>query len=630
MPLGRFSEAEDLAPAFDDPKLAAEARQTCAFILKVEGRAGEARRIIEGGWRDSPNPVASLREIWRLDHQPLDVELSRGELTRAGAKAPDDDRVWLGRANLAVWEGRFDEAARWLERCLRRRPEDPAVWRACLRCARAADDPVAVWRALEHLTTADLEPADLPAVRAWLAFRAGRPDLERPALEERVNLRPEDLTSYDRLAALCANTPDAIRWRDARAEAIRAAGRVRELLEGDDLAVHASELARLAERLGRRFDARCWWTLHARENPRSSEAAALASLDEEGHTSNVPPANLASLLAPYKSSAVAPAAVTRPAEAVEPPRFRDDAAASGLRFVYESGGTPRTPPKMMGGGVALFDYDRDGWLDVYCVQGGAFPSVAGDSLPASGDRLFRNKCDGTFEDATARAGIASVSRGFGYGAAVGDIDRDGHPDLFVTRWRSYALYRNNGDGTFADVTARWGLGGDRDWPTSAAFADLDNDGDLDLYVCHYLKYDPVDPAASSRMPGLSPIAYSPLMYEALPDHLFRNDGGRFVDVSKEAGVADSVGRGLGVVACDLDGDGRVRPVRSQRPDRQCPVPEPGRSPVRRKRPRRRGCRRLDGRLSGRYGRCLRRSRRRWPARSGRHQFLRGILQSVPQ
>ncbi len=270
-----------------------------------------------------------------------------------------------------------------------------------------------------------------------------------------------------------------------------------------------------------------------------------------------PPRIVAELLAAYKRPAASPSAAARPAAPAEPPRFRDDAASTGLRFVYETGGTPRTPPMMMGGGVALLDYDGDGWLDVYCVQGGVFPPAAGPASPAGGDRLFRNKGDGTFDDATASAGLVGNTRGYGYGAAVGDIDRDGHPDLFVTRWRSYALYRNNGNGTFADVTDRWGLGGDRDWPTSAAFADLDNDGDLDLYVCHYLKYNPADPAASSRMAGLSPLAYSPLMYDALPDHLFRNDGGRFVDVSKEAGIADSEGRGLGVVACDLNDDGRV-------------------------------------------------------------------------
>ncbi len=150
-----------------------------------------------------------------------------------------------------------------------------------------------------------------------------------------------------------------------------------------------------------------------------------------------------------------------------------------------------------------------------------------------------------------------MSGGFGHGVAVGDIDNDGHADLFVTRWRSYALYHNKGDGTFEDFTREAGLGGDRDWPTSAALADLDGDGDLDLYVCHYFKWnekenrscvDPSDPAIYRCLP---------LDFEALPDHLFRNDGGRFVDVTREAGIVDINGRGLGVLAADLDDDGRI-------------------------------------------------------------------------
>ena len=94
---------------------------------------------------------------------------------------------------------------------------------------------------------------------------------------------------------------------------------------------------------------------------------------------------------------------------------------------------------------------------------------------------------------TDASGIGGMTQGYGHGVAVGDYDNDGHPDLFVTRWRSYALYRNRGDGRFEDVTQRAGLSGDRDWPTSAAFADLDNDGDLDLYVCHYLAWDAENP-----------------------------------------------------------------------------------------------------------------------------------------
>ncbi len=171
-------------------------------------------------------------------------------------------------------------------------------------------------------------------------------------------------------------------------------------------------------------------------------------------------------------------------------------------------------------------------------------------------------CSGTratacFEDVTEQSRIARLPRGYGHGVTVGDVDNDGRPDLFLTRWQSYALFRNQGDGTFEDITSKAGLGGDRDWPTSAAFADLDGDGDLDLYVCHYLDWDCEHPRACwdkvrSVFAFCGPPEFSPM-----PDHLFRNDGGRFVDVSAEAGIVDRTGQGLGVVANDLDGDGRV-------------------------------------------------------------------------
>src|SRR4029077_18326627 len=140
---------------------------------------------------------------------------------------------------------------------------------------------------------------------------------------------------------------------------------------------------------------------------------------------------------------------------------------------------------------------------------------------------------------------------------VGDIDNDGFADVFVTRWRSYALYRNRGDGTFEDVTVKAGFAGDRDWPTSAAFADLDGDGDLDLYVCHYMKWNEGDNRVCSDPADPTIYHCSPLDFEALADHVFRNDGGKFVDVTAEAGTTDRSGRGLGVVAADVDQDGRV-------------------------------------------------------------------------
>jgi hypothetical protein len=240
------------------------------------------------------------------------------------------------------------------------------------------------------------------------------------------------------------------------------------------------------------------------------------------------------------------------------PRFADEAEARGLRFTFDHGPTDlRQMPESMSGGVGLLDFDGDGWLDVYAVQGGPFPPRPG--RPPFGDRLFRNRGDGTFEDATISSGLAALPGGYGYGVAVGDYDSDGRPDIFVSRWRSYALYRNSGGGRFEDVTERAGLAGDRGWPTSAALADLDGDGDLDLYVCHYVNWDTDHPVLCGKI-GQPATVYSycdPRNLPAQQDHLFRNDGGRFVDVTAEAGIVDRDGRGLGVVATDLDEDGKV-------------------------------------------------------------------------
>ena len=271
----------------------------------------------------------------------------------------------------------------------------------------------------------------------------------------------------------------------------------------------------------------------------------------QGQTLAAAFADLLSLTGPKRNLA-------RRALPAQRPAFVDDAEAAGLRFVQNNGHSNAKnppPPETMCGGVGLLDYDGDGWLDVFVIQGGKFPPP--DKPSEDGDRLFRNRHDGTFEDVTARAGIAAMRRGYGHGVAVADYDNDGRPDLFLTRWHGYALYHNKGDGTFEDVTARAGLGGDRDWPTSAAFADLDGDGDLDLYVCHYLRYDPTNPKRCEHPDSPGQHSCNPLDFPALADHVFRNDSGKFVEVTSRAGFVDPDGRGLGVLAADLDGDGRI-------------------------------------------------------------------------
>src|SRR5262249_52876978 len=155
--------------------------------------------------------------------------------------------------------------------------------------------------------------------------------------------------------------------------------------------------------------------------------------------------------------------------------FTDVTREAGLAFVHRHGGTgAKRFPETMGSGCAFLDYDGDQDLDLFLVNG-----------PGGTNALYRNDGRGRFEDVTARAGVGG-QRGFGMGCAAADVDNDGHLDLFVTSHGGKALYRNRGDGTFADVTARAGFAGDARWAMSCAFGDYDNDGLVDLYVCHYV------------------------------------------------------------------------------------------------------------------------------------------------
>ena len=568
--LGRYADAEVILEAAlrkPGPRQV-EVRHTLSQLYFEEGRRGAMRRVLRDGWNRSPQPAAELRDLWMVDNATTQLPMVAADVGEAGRKAPDDDRVWLAKANLALQTGKLDEAADWLDRCQARRADDPAVWRARLDLARTKGDLARARLTLPHLPAGHFTAAEVESLRAWLAGQEGDADRERQALERLVEIDPGETRALERLGTIYweSGRPEKAReYRRLKGEIDYAKERMFRLLEQRVPSKGFAELARLSEVLGRTFEAVGWWTLSARfENDGQKALEALARLRLRPEPPNAPEGvTLASLLPekPAREVAKKPSAV---AAGRRIPEYEDASESSGLRFTFENGRSPeRQLPETTAGGVALIDYDGDGRLDVFCIQGGTFPPSS--DRPGSGDRLFRNRGDGTFEDATERSGIAAMARGYGHGVAVGDYDDDGRADLFLTRWRSYALYHNRGDGTFEDATATAGFGGDRDWPTSAAFADLDNDGDLDLYVCHYLEWDAGHPrlceraaSAGEKLDPARRFEYCmPNPIPALPDHLFRNDGGRFVDVTAEAGIVDANGRGLGVVAGDVDGDGLV-------------------------------------------------------------------------
>jgi hypothetical protein len=234
----------------------------------------------------------------------------------------------------------------------------------------------------------------------------------------------------------------------------------------------------------------------------------------------------------------------------EPPLLVEITDAVKLDFVHDAGSSGSYHhPEIMTPGCAFLDYDADGDLDIYLVQAGRDAvKPAGEGKP---NQLFRQEADGTFADVTAASGLGDT--GYGMGVAVGDIDNDGLPDVFVSNYGPDRLYRNEGSGQFRDITSAAGIRGDH-WSASATFCDYDADGFLDLYITHYVQYDP---KRICRGLDGKPDYCSPQVFPGVSDSLYRNlGGGKFADVSRAAGITSVASPGLGVVCADWNDDGR--------------------------------------------------------------------------
>jgi hypothetical protein len=225
---------------------------------------------------------------------------------------------------------------------------------------------------------------------------------------------------------------------------------------------------------------------------------------------------------------------------------------TGITWQHVNGRSPEYYlPETTGAGCAFLDYDNDGWMDIYLVNSGKCDFY--DPQPPLRNALYHNNRDGTFTDVTEKAGVAGG--GYGMGVAVGDYDRDGWPDLYVTQYGRSILYHNNGDGTFSDVTekARVAAPG---WASSAVWFDYDNDGRLDLFVCRFVDFDKLKNKFCGNEKNGERYYCIPRVYTPEPSWLFHNNGdGTFTDVSKESGIAKALGKAWGVVATDINNDG---------------------------------------------------------------------------
>src|SRR5215467_10359462 len=243
----------------------------------------------------------------------------------------------------------------------------------------------------------------------------------------------------------------------------------------------------------------------------------------------------------------------KPVSALSPIRFRDLAQQAGLDFVLHNNPTPRKHMiETMAGGVAAFDYNNDGKVDIFFTNGAAIPSLEKDS-PKFFNRLYRNDGRMKFTDVTLEAGVAGA--GYSIGAAAGDYNNDGHTDLFVAGVYRNILYRNLGNGKFEDVTEKAGIKSDK-WSVAGGWFDYDNDGWLDLFVVNYAHWTPdFDRYCGDHERNLRVYCH-PKYFDGLPNTLYRNRrDGTFEDVSKEAGIVEHIGRGMSVAFADYDNDG---------------------------------------------------------------------------
>ena len=501
-----------------------------ALVRSDEGRLAEAAGLLAKAIELEPQSAAARHDLAVVEARRGNLEAAVAEFRRAAELAPRESKVKYGLGSALEKMGKLEEARAELEAACALDPSYPPpryrLSAVLFRLGRKEEGERELRRFRELKAAVHAHRGEALARRKDLAGAARE-------YQRAVDALPDHAVTHGRLGSLYLDLGRSRARHRPRAEGGRA--------RSERASIRESLLGREGERRLRRVAS---LDTEGRRDGAGEEGVHRAA---GGHPGGAPEVrrHLARLLIALAALAGAPGAG---AQIV----FTEVAERSGVRFRHSDGSCEkRYFAEQVGGGAAFLDADGDGRLDLYLTGGVPLPGCPPAEGP--GSRLFRNEGGGAFADGTARSGLGEP--GYATGVAAGDIEGDGDTDLFVACYGPDRLYRNGGGGTFGDIAAEAGVA-DPSFGASATFLDIEADGDLDLFVTNYVAVGPANERACFR--GKVPAYCLPQDYPGEPDRLYRNDGkGKFTDATIECGVRSERARGLGVAACDHDGDGRI-------------------------------------------------------------------------